>query len=57
MNEVTTVATAYALSRFSTDLTHIGTSHHNYRGLPNAMKTINNLVNIGTGKARKITPA
>src|SRR5258708_2492040 len=57
LNEVTTVATAYALSGFATDLAHVGTSATNVLGLKNAMNTINNIANIGSGTARAITPA
>jgi len=56
MNEVTTVASAYALSGFMTDATHVGTSSTNYVGLKNAFASVNNLVNIATGKALTITP-
>jgi hypothetical protein len=57
LNEVTTVATAYALSGFATDLSHVGTSSTNVLGLTNAMKTINNLVDNSSGLALTITPA
>jgi hypothetical protein len=57
INEVTTVASAYALSGFMKDYAHVGTSTGNYQGLANAMATVNNLVNIGTGVALSVTPA
>lgn len=57
MNEVTTVATAYALSAFSTDVLHVGTSATNVLGLSNAMATINNLADTTRGSALSITPA
>jgi hypothetical protein len=57
INELTTVASAYALSGFATDATHIGTSSTNYTGLKNAFATVNNLVNVGTGAALSVTPA
>jgi hypothetical protein len=57
VNEVTTVASTYALSGFMADYAHVGTSSTNYTGLKNAMLTVNNLVNIGTGAALSVTPA
>ena len=57
IDEVTTVATEYALAGFSTDYLHVGTSPTNLVGLTNAFATVNNLVNIGTGQARTATPA
>lgn len=57
IDEVTTVATEYALAAFSTDYLHVGTSSTNSVGLTNAFATVNNLVNIGTGQALTTTPA
>jgi hypothetical protein len=57
VNEVTTVASAYALSGFMADYAHVGTSSNNYTGLVNAMATVNNLVNTSTGQALAVTPA
>lgn len=57
INEVTTVASAYALSGFMSDYTHVGSSSTNYAGLTAAFATVNNLVNIGTGAALSSTPA
>ncbi len=78
VNEVTTIASAYALAGFSTvdssggitvgapapttscdgsNVWSLGNSSCNYPGLLNAFKTVNNLVNIGTGTALTITPA
>jgi hypothetical protein len=57
INEVTTVASAYALSGFMADYAHVGASSTNYVGLQNAMATVNNLVNIATGTALTVTPA
>ena len=56
LNEVTTVASVYALSGFMSDATHVGTSSTNYTGLKNAFATVNNLVNIATGTAYAVTP-
>ena len=57
IDEVTTVATEYALAGFSTDYLHVGTSPTNTIGLTNAFATVNNLVNITTGQALTTTPA
>jgi hypothetical protein len=57
VNEVTTVASAYALSGFMTDYAHVGTSSTNYVGLSNAMATVTNLVNLANGTALAVTPA
>jgi hypothetical protein len=56
INEVTTVATAYALSGFMTSYTNVGTTPTNVVGLTNAFATVNNLVNITTGQANSQTP-
>ena len=52
MNEITTVATAYALSGFATDALHISSSASNATGLKNAAANFANLANIGTGAAQ-----
>jgi hypothetical protein len=65
MNEVTTVASAFALAPFAADdaLTgnssylYIGTSSSNRIGLSNAFAAVNNLVDISTGKVRFTVPA
>jgi hypothetical protein len=57
LNEVTTVASVYALAGFMTDYKHVGTSSTNYIGLSNAMATVNNLVNVAAGTALAVTPA
>lgn len=57
INEVTTVATAYALAQFITDSTHVGTTSSNVVGLTNAFSTIGNLVNTSTGYSSALTPA
>jgi hypothetical protein len=57
INEVTTVATAYALEGFASDYQHVSTSTTNYTGLANAFATVNNLVNVANGQALAVTPA
>jgi sugar lactone lactonase YvrE len=53
INEVTTVASIYALQQFftlsSTGLGNIGSSASNITGLRNAFFTVNNLVNLASG--------
>ncbi|WP_263369663.1 NHL repeat-containing protein [Granulicella cerasi] len=58
VNEVTTVAAAYALSGFATDATHIGYSGSaaGLVGLQNAAANFKNLVNVGTGVVNQTTP-
>jgi len=51
VNEVTTVASVWALSPFMTGIANIGTSATNAQGLTNAFATVNKLVNIGSGVA------
>jgi hypothetical protein len=46
MNEVSTVATAYAMAGFATDSLHIGSSSTNIVGLRNAALNANTLYNI-----------
>lgn len=58
LNEVTTVASVYALAPFMSPTTsQVGTSVTNGIGLSNAFATVNNLVNISTGQALGTTPA
>ena len=57
IDEVTTVVTEYALSGFSSNYNHVGTSGTNTLGLINAFNTISNLVNLSTGNAYTVTPA
>ena len=58
VNEVTSVATVYALAQFMTPgSTEIGTTSTNVTGMNNAFATVNNLVNIASGTALSTTPA
>jgi hypothetical protein len=58
INEVTTVASVYALAAFmGGDATHLGTSSTNAVGLANSFQMVNNLVNTTTGAALSVTPA
>ncbi len=58
LNEVTTVAAAYALTGFfSADAAHLGTSATNGAGLANAFNTSFNLVDLASGAALAETPA
>ena len=61
INEVTTVASAYALAQFAVPNPSgagilIGTSTGNLAGLASSMKTVSNLVDPVTGAALTITP-
>jgi hypothetical protein len=49
VNELTTVASAYALAPFMNSMTTAGTSVGNAQGLANAFATVNSLVNTTTG--------
>jgi streptogramin lyase len=51
INELTTVAAAYALAPFATDATHIGATGANPSGLVNAFTNAAVLVNTSTGTA------
>ncbi len=57
INEVTTVASVYALAQFMSPAGVIGSPGYSTTGLINAFATVNNLVNIGTGAANTVTPA
>jgi hypothetical protein len=51
VNELTTVASVYALSRFMTGIANIGTSASNATGLNNAFAAVSKLANLTTGSA------
>ncbi len=51
LNEMSTVASVYALSGFMTGIANIGTSATNATGLNNAFAAVNKLANIATGVA------
>ena len=51
VNEITTVASVWALSPFMTGPLNVGTSPQNVQGITNAFEDVNVLVNIGTGTA------
>jgi hypothetical protein len=55
IDEVTTVATEYALAGFSTGYADVSSTSTNSVGLGNAFKTVTNLVNLQTGQA--LTPS
>lgn len=65
INEITTIASAFATAPFTSNdaLTgnssylYLGASSGNLAGLANAFATVNNLVDITTGQARFVTPA
>jgi hypothetical protein len=50
VNELTTVAAAYALAPFMTSPTQLSTTPTNVTGLVNAFATVNKLVNVSTGQ-------
>jgi PKD repeat protein len=56
MDEVTTVASVYALAQFMSPSGGIGSFGSSNQGLVNAFATVNNLSNIATGVARSLTP-
>ena len=59
MNEVSTIATAYAFAGFATDATHVGSSGTALAqvGIANAFANAGNLETLGTGAALATTPA
>lgn len=58
INELSTVASAYALAGFMTDATHLGYGSSNVaqQGLANAFLNIHNLVSLETGVSLSQTP-
>lgn len=64
VNEVTTIATAWALAPFAanplktgkTSYLNIGSSSGNAAGLANGFATVNNLINVATGQAVAVVP-
>lgn len=56
LNEVTTVASVYALSQFMSPSGGIGSYGSSSQGLINAFATVNNLVSIASGSALATTP-
>jgi len=56
MDEVTTVAAAYALAGFATDAQHIAAPSSTSQALFNAIQTTSNLAALGTGQALSTTP-
>jgi hypothetical protein len=59
MNEVSTIATAYAFAGFATDATHVSSSGTALAkvGIANAFANATNLEMLGTGVALAVTPA
>lgn len=57
VNEVTTVASAYALNAFIRDAADIGAVPDNLAGLTHAFAGVSNLVDLESGEARSVTPA
>ncbi len=60
INEVSTIATAYALAGFATDATHVSSSSTTLAtatDVPNAFATVTNLESLGRGVALATTPA
>jgi hypothetical protein len=59
MNEVTTVAAAYAMAGFAYDATHVSSSGSNLAkvGVRNAFANASNLASLSTGLAYTTTPA
>jgi streptogramin lyase len=56
MNEITTVAAAYALAPFATDATHMSGDTGASAGMANAAASATNIASIGTGQAFATTP-
>jgi streptogramin lyase len=59
VDEVSTVAAAYAMAGYATDATHVSSSGTPLAatGIANAFATASNLADLGTGTALSITPA
>lgn len=57
INEVTTVASVYALAQFMSPAGVVGSFGYSNTGLLNAFATVNNLVNTSTGMANSVTPS
>ena len=59
INEVSTVAAAYAIAGYATDAFHVSTngSPQALTGIANAFATASNLVDLGSGAALATTPA
>lgn len=57
VNEVTTVAAAYALAGFMTSPTQVSSSSTNLGGITNAFTTANLLANVSTGTTPLTTPS
>jgi hypothetical protein len=59
INEISTVAAAYAMAGFASDATHVSSSGTALAqtGIANAFANATNLANIGTGAALATTPA
>lgn len=56
INEVTTVASIYALAQFMSPTGNIGSPSFSTQGLANAFGTVSNIVNTTGGAARALTP-
>jgi streptogramin lyase len=58
MNEVSTIATAYGISGYATDATHVSSSGSTLAkvGIANSFATVANLEDLGTGLALATTP-
>ena len=58
VNELTTVAAAYAMAGFASDATHVSSSGSTAAttGIKNAFANASNLVDVATGAARTATP-
>lgn len=59
VDEVSTIATAYAIAGYATDATHVSSSGSALAkvGIANAFATVTNLETLSTGVARSTTPA